>query len=264
MTPQYDVAIRDVLSSLTNWRMWGRLGWQENKRRYRRTTIGPFWTTLSLGVLIGMLGLVWSKLWNPDPRIFLPYLCAGMLVWSLMSSIINEGCSVFIAGEGLIKHFQFPYVLLACSVVWRNVIGFLHNLIILVFVWRYADVPITGNLVWFLPALLLLCINSVWVCILLGICCARYRDLQQVITTIVTVSVFVTPILFTAEQMGARGAVIVDSNILYHFLNLVRSPLLGQAPRPLNWAVVFASTILGWLVTLFVYSRFRRRIPYWL
>ena len=39
---QYDLAIRDLVSGVLNWRMWGRLGWQETKRRYRRTVIGPF------------------------------------------------------------------------------------------------------------------------------------------------------------------------------------------------------------------------------
>ena len=130
MTPHYNIAIKDIVSGVTNWHMWGHLGWQEIKRRYRRTMIGPLWTTLSLGLFIGALGIIWSNLWGQDPEEFLPYLCAGMIVWVLLSTTINEACTTFIAAENLIKQLRFSYGLLACSVIWRNLIVFFHNLII--------------------------------------------------------------------------------------------------------------------------------------
>jgi hypothetical protein len=35
-------AIEDLVGGLRKWRLWGRLGWLDVKRRYRRTIIGPF------------------------------------------------------------------------------------------------------------------------------------------------------------------------------------------------------------------------------
>src|SRR5687767_6111050 len=99
MIPQYDVAIADFVGGVSAWRMWIRLGWQEIKRRYRRTVIGPFWTTLSLGIFIAVLGVVWARLWNQDPKTYLPFLCAGMLSWNLVQAMIIDGCSVFVGGE---------------------------------------------------------------------------------------------------------------------------------------------------------------------
>jgi len=264
MTPQYDVAINDILCSIRNWRMWGRLGWQENKRRYRRTLFGPFWTTLSLGIFIGILGVIWAKLWNQDPKIFFPYLCSGMVGWVLLSAIITESCATFVSAENLIKQLQFHYVLLACSVVWRNFVVFFHNLVIFIFVLIYAEVQFTWESLWIFPGLLLFFINGIWVSVLLGLLCSRFRDIQQVVVSILTVSVFVTPIFWSAEQLGERGGIVVNLNIFYHFLNLIRAPLLGKAPEILNLEVVIASGLVGWMITLFFYGRFRRRIPYWL
>lgn len=264
MTPQYDVAISDVVFGLRDWQMWARLGWQENKRRYRRTMIGPFWTTLSLGIFIGALGIVWAKLWGQDPKNFMPYFCAGMIVWAFVSTIISESCVVFVSAEALIKQLQFPYSLLACSVVWRNLIVFFHNIVIFVFVGLYAEIQVTWNVLWVIPALLLICVNGIWVSVFLGMLCSRFRDVQQVITSILNVAVFVTPIIWSIEQLGPRGAELMKFNVLYHIINLVRSPLLGKAPELINWAVVLTVLILGWALTLFLYSRFRRRIPYWL
>ena len=264
MVAQYKIALSDVAGGLSNWKMWGRLGWQETKRRYRRTVIGPFWTTLSLSIFIVTLGILWAQLWKQDPKAYLPFLTAGMLAWGLVSTIITEGCSSFIAAEGLIKSMSFSYTLLTCAVVWRNFIVFLHNFVIYVGVMLYAGVAVTTNTMLILPGLFLISINGIWVCILLGMMCSRFRDIQQIVSSILQVSMFVTPIFWAPEQLGARFSKFVDFNPLYHYVDIIRSPLLGRAPAMLSWEMVVAGTLVGWALTLFVYSRFRRRLPYWL
>ena len=97
MVPQYDVALADFAEGITDWQMWGRLGWLEIKRRYRRTVIGPFWTTLSLGVFMFVLGLVWAQLMHQNPKVYLPFLSAGLLAWNMVSAIMSEGCVTFVA-----------------------------------------------------------------------------------------------------------------------------------------------------------------------
>src|SRR5436190_461525 len=116
MTPQYDVALADFVNGFWAWRIWGRLGWQEIKRRYRRTAIGPFWTTLSMGIFISVLGMVWAGLWNQDPKKYLPFFCAGTLSWAFVSANINDGCGVFIGGEAFIKKLPLPYSMLTWSI----------------------------------------------------------------------------------------------------------------------------------------------------
>lgn len=264
MVPQYDVAMKDIIEGFLNWRMWGRLGWQETKRRYRRTVFGPFWTTLSLGIFAFTLGILWADLWKQDPKTYLPFLTAGLLGWMLVSSIVTEGCTAFTAAEGLIKQLRFSYTILTCSVVWRNVIVFMHNLVIFVGVMMYANVPVTWSTLLLVPGVILVCINGVWIATLLGIFCSRFRDIQQVITSILQISMFVTPIFWTPEQLGADFKKWVDVNLLFHYVDIIRSPLLGRPPALLSWEAVLASTVIGWGMTIFLYSRFRRRMPYWI
>jgi ABC-type polysaccharide/polyol phosphate export permease len=264
MTPQYSVALGDIFDGVTDWRMWGRLGSQEVRRRYRRTVIGPFWTTLSLGVFVFTLGILWSELWKQNPKTYLPFLCSGMIVWTMIASIINEGAAAFISAEGLIKQLRFPYTLLSCSVVWRNMLTFFHNLVIFGLVCIYARVPLTWATLLAVPALIIIFVNGIWVVTLVGLLCSRYRDIQQVISSFLQVSMFVTPIFWAPDQLGAEFTKFVDYNFLYHYVDILRSPLLGRAPSAHSWNVVIAGTLLGWWLTLYLYSRFRRRIPYWL
>ena len=57
---------------------------------------------------------------------------------------------------------------------------------------------------------------------------------------------------------------MVDWNPIYHFIEVVRAPLLGQWPAPQSWAAVMLVTLIGWTLTAVLLTRFRRRIAYWL
>src|ERR1700692_2985102 len=44
-------AAEDLIGGLSKAYLWGRLGWLDVKRRYRRALLGPFWTSISLAIL---------------------------------------------------------------------------------------------------------------------------------------------------------------------------------------------------------------------
>ncbi|MGQ0677501.1 MAG: ABC transporter permease [Rhodospirillales bacterium] len=264
MISDYSGAFADISTGVRQWDMWGRIGWREIKRRYRRTVIGPFWTTLSLALFVVVLGLVWSRLWNQDPKTYLPFLTAGMIVWVLISTIATEGSAAYFSAESLIKQLRVSYTLLAFSVVWRNVVVFLHNLAIYAGVCLYASVSIGWPTLLLIPGLILLWINSVWIVMVLGMACARFRDIQQLVTSVFQVLMFLTPIYWSPDQLQGRITIIVDANVLYHYVEIVRTPMLGRAPATLSWIVVLTCTVLGWALALLLFSRFRRRLPYWI
>ena len=59
MTPNYAAMWVDIARGPTAVSMRSRLGWRDARLRYRRAVIGSFWTTLSLGLLVVMLGIIW-------------------------------------------------------------------------------------------------------------------------------------------------------------------------------------------------------------
>jgi ABC-2 type transport system permease protein len=75
---------------------------------------------------------------------------------------------------------------------------------------------------------------------------------------------FVTPIMWPSNQLSGRSHYLVDYNPLYHYIEIVRDPLMGQPPSSWSWLMVGLSTVLGWALALALFARFRRRIPYWL
>ena len=147
--------------------------------------------------------------------------------------------------------------------VWRNLIIFAHNIVSFVFVAAIFSIWPGWVGLLALPGLALLCLNGLWAALLLGLVSARFRDLPQIVASVIQVAFFLTPIIWKPGQLHGR-AVIVGLNPFFHFMELVRAPLLGQAPGLTSWLAVLGITVGGWLVTFAMYRRYRRRIAYWL
>ncbi|MBW4048622.1 MAG: ABC transporter permease, partial [Proteobacteria bacterium] len=64
--PALRTASLDLLASLKSWRLWSLLGWLEIRQRYARSKLGPFWLTISMGVLVASLGVVYGTLFGQN------------------------------------------------------------------------------------------------------------------------------------------------------------------------------------------------------
>jgi ABC-type polysaccharide/polyol phosphate export permease len=263
--PLVTTASVDLFRGFSRYDLWGRLGLLDIKRRYRRTVIGPFWSAISLGVFIAVMGTVGVGLWKQDVSDYLPFLASGMLVWLMISLIVTESCTMFVSGHHLFSRMRIDYSLLAYTLVWRNLIVFLHNfLVYLLIVIIFATKLISPSIFLVIPGLFLVAINAVWVALLLGMVCLRFRDVQQLITTILQISLFVTPIFWPPDMLtGIKHLLFVDFNPLYCFIDIVRAPLLGKVPALLSYELVLGVTAIGWIMTSQAFSQFRKRIAFW-
>jgi ABC-type polysaccharide/polyol phosphate export permease len=260
-----DTAADDLLRGLSRSELWGRLGWLDVKRRYRRTTIGPFWTSITLLIYVVAVGTVGSALWHQDIYEYVPFLVSGMIAWLFVSTIVTESCTMLISGQALFRNIRFDYSVLAFALVWRNFIVLLHNFIVyflVVVILKPSLLSLTAILA--LPGLVLVVVNAVWVSLLLGIICLRFRDVPQLVASIMQIAMLITPLFWPADTLtGLKRFVFVDLNPLYHVLDVIRGPLMGRVPGAISYGVLIAITIGGWWLTYAMFKRFRRRIAYW-
>lgn len=260
----FKLALQDMVSGITNYKFWAFMGISEIRRRYRRTFIGPFWTTISLGIFIGCMGYLLSTIWHNNPKEFLPYFCSGYICWMLVQSIILESCTTFTSSEAFIRQVSLPYTIYSCLISWRNMVIFFHHLIILAIVLWYADVPLNLNFALVIPGLIITFVTGVWLGVFIGMICARFRDIQQIIISFLQLAMFVTPIMWKPEQLGSKAIWISTFNPLNHFINIIRAPLIGEAPGALSWGMTLGFSVVGALLTLAMLSKNYRRLVFWL
>jgi ABC-2 type transport system permease protein len=261
-------AFGDLSAGWKQRQLWGHLGWQDIKQRYRRSVLGPLWISISMGVIALGLGILYSLLFQTDITTFLPHVAVGLLIWNFISGCILEGSEVFIANEGLIKFLPAPLSLHVYRLVWRQTLFFLHNLVIWAILMVVFPHPLGWSLLLAIPGFALLAINGGWISILSGILATRFRDIPPIIASVVQLAFYMTPIVWSVDILSGNEAVreraqLVEINPLYHFLEIVRAPLLGQDIVWRSWYVVLAITVVGWGVGLLCMRNYRARVAYW-
>ena len=85
-----------------NWRAWTVLAWWEVRQRYRRSTLGPFWLTISMVIMVAAMGLIYARMFNMDINRYLPFLTVGLVIWNFVSTVIIEGCQTFLSAHNII------------------------------------------------------------------------------------------------------------------------------------------------------------------
>ncbi len=257
--------IIDVIEGLKNIGLPAYLAFSDIRQRYRRSSLGPFWITISTAVMVGSIGLIFGNLFKTSMEDFLPFLTAGLIIWGLISSVLIDSTNVFVGAEAVIKQLPLPLFSHVERQFFRNLIIFFHNLIIFPFVCLIVGKNINFYILLVLPGLLLLSLNLLWISLVLSIICTRFRDLGQIVSSVLQVFFYLTPIMWLPTLLPQRASnMIIDCNPFYHLIEVVRLPLLGKIPSIENYLNVTAYLLIGWVVAITLFNKYRSRIPYWL
>ncbi len=253
----------DIWVAMRNVHVWGALGWHDIRQRYRRSVLGPFWFTLSTFIMIGVLGFLYSQLLKQDIVTYLPFLGVGLVLWQYLSTCITESANGLISAAYLIKQIRMPASAHICRIVWRNFAILLHSLpVVLLFLLVLGHRPGIEFLL-VIPGLLILILTGVWMGVILGVLCLRFRDILPIVTNLLQVAFFFTPIMWSPDLLQER-AWIADYNPLYHLIEVVRAPFLGAPVQAASWLWSIGMLIVGFAAAQAVMRSSRNKLSYWL
>jgi len=239
------------------------LGWNEILQRYRRSFLGPFWLTASMGIMVIALGVLYAELFRQKIDDFIPFFCVGILVWTLMSSYLTESGTLFTSSESYIKQISLPFSIYVFRSSWAKLIIFGHNFVIYFGVLIYFRIwPGPVGLLAIL-GLLIVVVNGFFASLTIGMLSARFRDIPQVINSVVQILFFLTPVFWKPESLKGH-AYVTEYNPFFHLLEVVRAPLLGGFPAAENYVAALLITLVNVGVSIYLFTRFRGRIAYWI
>jgi ABC-type polysaccharide/polyol phosphate export permease len=258
-------AISDLANGIWAWQMWTLLGVSDIRQRYKRSRIGQFWITLSMGVFVGGIGVVYAFLFKQPVYDYIPFLAVNYVVWSLISGVIGDSTTAFVQASVFLRHEALPKTAFVMRVLMRNLIAFAHNLVIIPLVFLAFGVIPSPVALLAIPGLALLFVAAFLVTLIFGILCTRFRDLPQIVQNLVQIAFFVTPVMWHADQLGGRARLlIVELNPFTAFLQIVAEPIQSRVPG----LAVYASALLAIVILVAfawpLFARFRARIVYWL
>lgn len=257
------LAVRDVSDGAALWRLAWTLGWLDIKLRYRGSILGPFWLTLSTGIMVGALGVLYSTLFHMDIHAYLPYLSLSLVLWGFLGAVFSESCAAFTEGEAVIRSVRMPFFVFAVRVVIRNLLALAHNIVVIVAVFAVFLVWPGWHALLALPALVVWAVDALALALLLGSFCARFRDIQPIVNSVMQIAFFMTPVIWKPEQLGT-GVAKLPLNPFFDLLEIVRAPLLGTMPSMMTWlgTAMYSLALCG--IAWGFFARARGRIAFWL
>jgi ABC-type polysaccharide/polyol phosphate export permease len=259
---QWSLALQDMVDGAALWPLWGRLGWNDILQRYRRSLLGPLWLTLSMAIMVIALGVVYARIFKIELGDFMPFLCVGLLLWNFISSALLETGGLFTASESYIKQIRLPYSLYVFRFIWSKVIIFAHNFLIYFGILAYFRIWPGVIALYAIPGFVILIVNGALAGLYLGMISARFRDIPQLVASVVQIIFFVTPIMWKPELLG-NHSMLMTLNPFYHLVEVVRAPLLGHVPASENYIAVVLVTLINLVLAGVFFVRFRARISYW-
>jgi lipopolysaccharide transport system permease protein len=263
---QTQLAWLDVKDGIRRWPIALMLAYQDIKLRYRRSVLGPFWLTLSMAITVYTMGYLYSNIFHTPLASYFPYLTGGMLGWTLIATIVTDFTDGLILSENLIKQVKLPYTLYIHRIACRNMIIFFHNLVVMVpvLIIFHETAHVNFNTLLLIPGLAIIYLNAISYGLILGMLGSRFRDISQIIKSLVQVVFFVTPVMWRPDALLAKNRYIVELNPFYSYIELIRAPLIGDAPTLYNITFVLIMTLIGLLASWKIFVPRRARIVYWL
>lgn len=257
------VAWRDLVAGANMWRIWTVLGWRDFYHQTNRTILGPAWSVVGLVIMVGSLGFVYGSLLSTPARVGYPFTAAGLIAWFFISGCLQGGFTTFVNSAGTMKERTLPVSFGLYRYTWRLFVEFCLKFSVFAFFAVFSQFNPGLSLLYLVPMLVLYFCNGLWVNLLFGIIGGRARDMAQLVNPLMLIAFLATPVLWPSSALGAN-AFISTYNPLSHFIDIIREPLLGNAPPFGSLVLVFAVTIMGWSAAFFVFARTRNNIVFWL
>lgn len=244
--------------------LWLALAYEDIRSRYMRSFAGIGWVFLSFGFFVYVKIIIFAPMSGKDLITFAPYVTIGYFVWMFISHSVTEACTTFISSKGWIKGSLVPYSTFVFRTVTKNLFLTLINGLVVVLILAYTKTYPKPVSIFALLMFALMIINAISLSFVFGVLAARFRDFMHMITTIMRVMLFLTPIFWLPEQMGDLWTKVLIYNPFAHFLISIRDPILyGTIPK-ISVYIVLGCSVLSCISAAVIFTFARRRIPFWI
>lgn len=260
---EFKSACGDIVTSFKDTRIWFALGLNDVVARYRGSILGPFWITLTTAVFVLGIGFLYAGLMKVSLDRYLPWMTTGLVVWNLISQTVMEGADAFVAASDVLRQAALPAPLFVWRVIWRNVLTFVHQLPVLIvvgFKFGYLFHIYLGEAV---IGFVLVVINISWFALAFAAICARFRDLKQILASLIQLLFFLSPVLWIPSEMRGLGQQLIALNPIVHMLDVLRGPLIAEHFHLHSVVFLLVMGVAGWGLTLVFLAKVRRRIVHY-
>lgn len=254
--------ISEIKKLLKNRALIKRMTRKELTDRYAGSFFGLAWTFLQPLFIITVYVIVFTFVFKiriggeGKPIDYAFYAVSGLLPWLAIADGLSKSVSAVYSKAALVKQAIFPVETLPVSAVLSSFIPISIGLIFYIVGFLFFD-PSTLMGLYLLPLTMIIhFIFIVGVGYLLAIVGVYFRDLSEFITMILTVGMFVTPILYLESSIPTKLVWIVNLNPATHIINMYRDALFyGQMQHPWSFVLCAISAVIFFVLGITAFNK---------
>lgn len=172
------------------------------------------------------------------------FLLAGLVQWIVTSEVLGKACGVIRQNAGLVKQINFPIEVLVAKTVFASLwVQIVMSVGLLVLVLAGDGISLTGFFSWIIAFLLQACF-LIGLALAIAALAPFVPDMGELVGLFARMGLFVTPILYTTQQLGPSMQAVFWANPFSYFAWIHQAAVVGQAEGGLA-AWVGAAVLAG-------------------
>lgn len=232
--------------------------WREFLIRYKQTAIGVIWAILQPVSLMLLFTFIFGVVLQTTQKDY-PYTLfyfAGVLPWTFFSGATNFSVTSLSGNFNLVTKIYFPREIIPLSGVAINFIDYLIGLAVYFLLLLVYQIPLTWNILWLIPLLVMLVLYTTSISLLLAALNVYYRDVKLASTFLLQFLFFATPVIYSIDAVDNRWKMLLFLNPLTFIVeNMRRVTIEGRGIT--LWQI--GAEMLGIIVLyLIIYRMFIR------
>jgi lipopolysaccharide transport system permease protein len=209
------------------------LAWRDLAVRYKQTVIGVAWAVVRPLLTVAIFTIVFSRVAKLPSDGAAPYalmVFAGMIPWTLFSTILSEASNSMVVNANLIGKVYFPRLIVPSATIVVALVDAAITLALLFAMMAWQRFLPDWRIV-FLPGFVLLAIlASLGPALFMTAMNVKYRDFRYIIPFILQFGVYASPVGFSSSAIPEKWRLLYSLNPAVGVIDGFRWALLrGEA-----------------------------------
>ena len=227
--------------------------------RYKRSTLGIWWTLLNPLLTTGVMWIVFGQIFRFDVGAGIPYivyLLSGILLVTFFSQATIAAGSAIVGNAGVLSKVYVPPEVFSVSAALSAAANFMISIIILLVVQIITGVGIPWTVILIpIPVLAMLGLTA-GLGLLIAAAAVHFFDVIDLAAVFIQLVSYLTPSFYPISIIPDKFLFVVYLNPLYSYLTVFRGFMYeGQFAPGWAFVVMVVSAIVALAVGVWVFSR---------
>jgi ABC-type polysaccharide/polyol phosphate export permease len=251
--------LRELVREIYRYRqlIWA-LALKELTVRYKRSVLGFLWALLNPALMMLVMTLVFSTIFQFGIVHYAIFLLSVLLPWTFFAQSMSYAVEAIVGNGDLIKKVRVPKLVFPVAAVLSNIINLLLSLIPLAILvpamrhpfywtWLYLPVPILALIIFTLGMTFFFAALNVY-----------YRDFAHIVQVVLSAWFYVTPIIYSLDFIPENRRWLFKFNPMLYVINGFRLAVYyGKLPKWPSIVASFACALAALLIGFAVFRKYQ-------